>query len=180
MAFECFSFLEARNGRNGDNGSHFGQFLLKSIHDVTLDCTGKKWQKLLWKLKSCQFCTPSQSLRQVGIDWQFWKVTIFWDKLPPITSNVGKVRWRGDSDVVWQPDKYFIWSTLRPWHVPRSSIHHCSWMVPLYECIHGEVYDRRSEDADVWDSLSSCRKQRKPQRGSDAVGIIALMIHKRC
>lgn len=83
---------------------------------------------------------------------------------------------------------YFIWrvfwsrlSVLLPnGHIQRS-VHHRpyqAWMVPLYECIHGEVHSRRSEDADVWDSLSSCRKQSKPQKGSNAVGIIAQMIHK--
>lgn len=43
--------------------------------------------------------------------------------------------------------------------------------------IFGEVCSWRSEDADVWDSLSSCRKRRKPQKGSDASAVIVLMIH---
>lgn len=66
----------------------------------------------------------------------------------------------------------FKWSTFH--HSKRTSLTCPSlpppswpisaWIGPLYECIYGEVYSGRSEDADVCDSLSSCRKQRKPQR----------------
>lgn len=34
--------------------------------------------------------------------------------------------------------------------------------------------------ADGWDSLSSCRKLRKSQKGSDAVVLMALMTHESC
>lgn len=57
----------------------------KSIYNVALHCTHK--------LKSCQLShlhTPSQSLCKVGgclSDWRFWKVTIFWDTLPPVPTT---------------------------------------------------------------------------------------------
>lgn len=54
------------------------------------------------------------------------------------------------------------------------------WCHFMNACIFGEVCSWRSEDADVWDSLSSCRKRRKPQKGSDASAVIVLMIHKSC
>lgn len=46
-------------------------------------------------------------------------------------------------------------------HPPPFFNGHQAWMVPLHECIYGEVYSRRSEDVDVWDLLNSCGKQRK-------------------
>lgn len=44
--------------------------------------------------------------------------------------------------------------------------------------LYGEVRTRRWEDADIWGLLSSCRKRRKPQKGSAALGVVTHVIHK--
>lgn len=61
----------------------------------------------------------------------------------------------------------FIWSIMSSSSI-MAHIGHEWWH---YECTYREVY-RRWEDADVWDWLSSCRKQRKPQKGSDAQSLL--------
>lgn len=69
--------------------------------------------------------------------------------------------------------------------VLELSAHTSFFTVPIRpECccfmniVYGEVPTWRWEDADIWGLLSSCRKRRKPQKGSDALSLVTRVIHK--
>lgn len=64
---------------------------------------------------------------------------------------------------------------------PASSEPHVRHEWGLFMNVHvGKCAVKYRRIADGWDSLSSCRKLRKSQKGSDAAVLMALMTHESC
>lgn len=78
------------------------------------------------------------------------------------------LRGRIISDAVCQSRKRSFCSILRCWRVQWQSFSPEIYQAPTVLHMNTNMGKHRVDNADIWDSLSRCRKLRKSQKGSDA------------
>lgn len=138
---------------------HSTTYTCKSIHNVALDATDTACC-----LKSCCF----SHLASLSIKYESCYSIDFQHSVTHSPEFQQKLRGRIISDAVCQSRKRSFCSILRCWRVQWQSFSPEIYQAPTVLHMNTNMGKHRVDNADIWDSLSRCRKLRKSPKGSDA------------